>query len=84
MRGPPAKAAYAKGLPTKALEGFCAKNGIAIADVFVEADPKSKGVEYVWADVRDEGRGAAQVRGQKGLEWAGFTLGNGIDTSAKF
>ncbi|MEW5302291.1 MAG: hypothetical protein WDW36_005092 [Sanguina aurantia] len=61
MRGPPAKAAYAKGAPTKALEGFCAKNGLAVADVFVEADPKSKNVEYVWADVRDEGRGAAQV-----------------------
>lgn len=34
LRGPPAKQAFAAdGTPTKALEGFCKKNGVVVADV---------------------------------------------------
>ena len=46
--------------PTKALEGFCRKNGVEAGAVFKEADPK--GVEYVWAVVKDAGRPAVEVR----------------------
>lgn len=58
LRGPPAKAAYtADGAPTKALEGFCKKNGVTPADCSLEAD--AKGVEYVWATVPTTGQSAA-------------------------
>lgn len=60
VRGPPAKQAFgADGKPTKALEGFCRKNGVDSASVTREAD--AKGVEYVYAVVRDAGRPAAEV-----------------------
>lgn len=48
------------GTPSKALQGFCKKNGVSPADVTVEAD--EKGTEYVWAVVRETGRSAAEVR----------------------
>lgn len=58
VRGPPAKAAYAAdGTPTKALEGFCKKNGVAVDECSLEAD--AKGVEYVWATVHTTGQSAA-------------------------
>ena len=49
----------AEGAPTKALEGFCKKNRITPEDVSRQAD--AKGVEYVWATVRQPGQSAAQV-----------------------
>ena len=66
VRGPPAAAAFRDGMPTKALEGFCKKNGVAAEAVVRETD--AKGTEYVWAVVKDEGRSAAEVqRGEEGL-----------------
>lgn len=60
VRGPPAKAAFdASGAPTKALEGFCRKNGVSADAVVREAD--AKGVEYCWVEVKDAGKPAAQV-----------------------
>lgn len=50
----------ADGTPTKALEGFCRKNGVSPADTTRQAD--GKGVEYVYALVKDAGRSAAEVR----------------------
>ena len=62
MRGPPAKSAYdAAGKPTRALEGYCKKNGVALDSVTVEAD--AKGVQYVYASIKDAGRSAAEVGG---------------------
>lgn len=50
LRGPPANRAFdAEGAPTKALEGFCRKNGVDPADVIREAD--AKGTEYCVAVV---------------------------------
>lgn len=61
VRGPPAKAAFdASGAPTKALEGFCRKNGVSADAVVREADPK--GVAYCWLEVKDAGKPAAEVR----------------------
>lgn len=60
MRGPPAKQAFAAdGAPTKALEGFCKKNNVTLADITRAAD--AKGVEYVFANIKDAGRSAAEV-----------------------
>jgi glycyl-tRNA synthetase len=59
-RGPPAKAAYdGAGAPAPALLGFCRKNAVTVEDCFVEED--SKGVGYVWVEIRQEGRSAASV-----------------------
>jgi glycyl-tRNA synthetase len=61
VRGPPAKAAYdASGKPTKALEGFCRKAGVAVEAVTREAD--AKGVEYCYVEVKNAGKTAVEVR----------------------
>jgi len=60
VRGPPTKAAFSADGPTKALEGFCKKNGVSPADLTKQTD--AKGVEYVYARVKEEGRSAAEVR----------------------
>ncbi|KAG1677161.1 hypothetical protein FOA52_000967 [Chlamydomonas sp. UWO 241] len=59
VRGPPAKAAFKDGVATKALEGFCKKNGVDPATVTVE--PDEKGVEYVYAVVADAGQAAGDI-----------------------
>ncbi|KAF6257872.1 glycyl-tRNA synthetase beta subunit-domain-containing protein, partial [Scenedesmus sp. NREL 46B-D3] len=60
VRGPPAKAAFdASGAPTKALQGFCRKAGVAVEAVTLEAD--AKGVEYCYVEVKDAGKSAAAV-----------------------
>ncbi|PRW56476.1 Glycine-tRNA ligase chloroplastic mitochondrial [Chlorella sorokiniana] len=60
VRGPNAKVAYdGAGAPTPALLGFCKKNKVTVEDCFAEAD--AKGVEYVWAEVKQVGRPAAEV-----------------------
>lgn len=50
----------ADGAPSKALVGFCAKNGADPAAVETRSD--AKGVEYVWATRREPGRPAAEAR----------------------
>jgi glycyl-tRNA synthetase beta subunit len=57
----------ASGQPTKALEGFCRKAGVAVDTVTREAD--AKGVEYVWVEVKDAGKPAAEVRTLLGCCW---------------
>lgn len=47
------------GSPSKALLGFCKKNGVQADSVVTEAD--AKGTEYMWAVVQQPGRAAAQV-----------------------
>lgn len=50
----------ADGEATKALAGFCKKNGVQVEDAIREAD--AKGVEYVWAVKHLQGLPAGQVR----------------------
>ncbi|KAL3155346.1 hypothetical protein ABBQ38_010907 [Trebouxia sp. C0009 RCD-2024] len=60
LRGPPAKVAYGPdGSPSKALQGFCKKNGVPVGSVTRQAD--SKGTEYVWALVEQQGRPTSEV-----------------------
>lgn len=47
------------GAPTQALLGFCKKNNITVEDCYTEAD--QKGTEYVWSEIKQQGRPAAQV-----------------------
>eukprot|EP00793_Prasinoderma_coloniale_P004730 PRCOL_00000491-RA len=84
MRGPPVKAAFdADGNPTKAAEGFCRKNGVSPDQLVRRAD--DKGVEYVYAEVKDIGRAAGEVLAEalpgvvgglsypKTMKWEGST-----------
>ena len=48
------------GSPSKALLGFCKKNGVQADSVFVEAD--AKGTKYVWAVVKQPGEAAIEVQ----------------------
>ncbi len=55
LKGPSFKAAYDEaGKPTKALEGFCNSQGVAVTQV-------EKRDEYVWVTKKVEGRGAVDV-----------------------
>lgn len=47
------------GSPSKALQGFCKKNGVPVGSVTRQAD--SKGTEYVWALVEQQGRPTSEV-----------------------
>lgn len=47
------------GSPSKALQGFCKKNGVSVDSVTTEAD--TKGTQYVWAVVKQPGRSASEV-----------------------
>lgn len=50
--GPPARAAYRDGAPTKAAEGFARGQGVAVEDLYLVETPKG---EYVAARVFEEG-----------------------------
>ncbi|KAH7286378.1 hypothetical protein KP509_32G004800 [Ceratopteris richardii] len=59
IRGPPCKAAFDdKGLPTKALEGFCRKNGIPQDSLVTRVEGKT---EFVFATVKEQCRQAIEV-----------------------
>lgn len=51
--GPPEKAAYKDGKPTKAATGFAEKNGVRVEDLVLKDTPKGR---YVFASKRVEGR----------------------------
>ncbi|MEE2903510.1 MAG: glycine--tRNA ligase subunit beta [Myxococcota bacterium] len=53
VSGPPAKAAYRDGVPTKAAEGFARGLGLTVDDLTVKETPKG---EYVFATKQERGR----------------------------
>ncbi|MCL7046918.1 hypothetical protein MKW94_006110 [Papaver nudicaule] len=59
VRGPPVVKAYdQQGNPTKAAEGFCRKNGVAMDSLFKKTDGKT---EYVYVRVLESARLALEV-----------------------
>lgn len=59
VRGPAAQAAFGPdGAPTRAAEGFARAQGVAVEDLVVRED---NGRDFVWADLRSEGRAVADV-----------------------
>jgi len=58
VKGPPAKAAFRDGRPTRAAEGFARKQGVAVSDLQVR---KMDGGEYVVALKVEPGRPAGEV-----------------------
>ena len=62
LRGPPAKAAFKDGEPTKAILGFCKKNQVDVGDVTLKAD--QKGTEYCWVTREVPGKPAHALLGE--------------------
>lgn len=59
MRGPPVEKAFdPDGKPTKAIEGFCRKNGVSMGDLIRKTEGKT---EYVYARIKESARHAIQV-----------------------
>ncbi|MCO5555916.1 hypothetical protein L7F22_009460 [Adiantum nelumboides] len=59
IRGPPCKAAFdSDGQPTKALDGFCRKNGILKESIFIKTEGK---VEFVFATVKEQVKHVVEV-----------------------
>lgn len=59
IKGPPAKACYdANGNPTPAAEGFARKQGIEVSAFYKEIVGN---VEYVFADIHEQGKPTAEV-----------------------
>lgn len=62
LRGPPEHKAFDEcGKPTKALEGFCRKQGALDPEQDVEVLEDAKGVRYCYATVRREGKSAIEA-----------------------
>jgi glycyl-tRNA synthetase beta chain len=58
VAGPPVKAAFKEGKPTKAAEGFARGQGVSVEDLVRRETPKG---EYLYAVVHQPGRAAAEL-----------------------
>jgi glycyl-tRNA synthetase beta chain len=58
LTGPPTSAAYKDGKPTKAAEGFAAKNGVGVDKLRIEKTDKG---EYIAVDVEEGGKATGEV-----------------------
>jgi glycyl-tRNA synthetase beta chain len=66
IKGPPAKAAFKEGKPTKAAEGFARKQGINLEDI--EIRPTKKG-DFVFVVKQIPGRKTADILVELAPEW---------------
>ena len=66
IKGPPAKAAFKDGKPTKAAEGFTKKQGVEINDL--EIRPTEKG-DFVFVNKKIQGKQTAVILTELILEW---------------
>ncbi|MGB3535881.1 MAG: glycine--tRNA ligase subunit beta [Microcoleaceae cyanobacterium] len=66
IKGPPAKAAFKDGKPTKAVEGFARKQGINLEDI--EIRPTKKG-DFVFVVKQIPGRKTADILTELAPEW---------------
>ncbi len=65
-KGPPAKAAFKAGKPTKAAEGFAASRGVSVADLEIRDTDKG---EFVFVQQTIPGRATAELLQEKVPEW---------------
>ncbi|CAM8941806.1 unnamed protein product [Rhodiola kirilowii] len=67
VRGPPTSKAYdSQGRPTKAVEGFCRRYGLAMESLYAKVDGKT---EYVYALVMESSRLALEVMFSRPIRW---------------
>lgn len=66
IKGPPAKAAFKDGQPTKAAEGFARKQGIAVTDLQIRDTPKG---EFVFVRKQIDGRAITEILQELCPQW---------------
>ncbi len=66
IKGPPAKAAFKDGQPTKAAEGFARKQGIAVSDLEIRDTPKG---EFVFANKQIAGQKTSEILQKLCPQW---------------
>jgi len=66
IKGPPSKAAFKDGKPTKAAEGFARKQGVAVTDLELRDTPKG---EFVFIQKQIPGRAITELLPTLCLQW---------------
>ncbi|MGK7925924.1 MAG: glycine--tRNA ligase subunit beta [Spirulina sp.] len=72
IKGPPAKVAFKKGKPTKALEGFARKQGIELEAIELRETPKG---EFVFVQKQIVGRDSKEILTELIPQWIGSLEG---------
>ena len=66
IKGPPAKAAFKDGQPTKAAEGFARKQGVKVTDLELRDTPKG---EFVFIQKQIQGKAATEILFTLCIQW---------------
>ena len=66
IKGPPVKAAYKDGQPTKAAEGFVRKQGVSLDDIEIRDTPKG---EFLFIQKKIQGRRTTEILQQLCPQW---------------
>ncbi len=66
IKGPPAKAAFKDGQPTKAAVGFARKQGVAVADLELRDTPKG---EFVFIQKQLQGQATTEILPALCIQW---------------
>ena len=72
-KGPPAKAAFKDGKPTKAATGFAASRGVSVEDLEIRDTDKG---EFIFVQQKIPGRPTAEILQEKILPWITGLDGN--------
>ncbi len=72
-KGPPAKAAFKDGKPTKAATGFAASRGVSVEDLEIRDTGKG---EFIFVQQKIPGRPTADILQAKVLDWITSLEGN--------
>ena len=66
VKGPPVRAAFKDGQPTKAAEGFARKQGVKIEDLEIRDTPKG---EFVFIQKQIKGRSTTEILPELCIQW---------------
>ncbi|MCC0179011.1 glycine--tRNA ligase subunit beta [Waterburya agarophytonicola K14] len=66
VKGPPVRAAYKDGQPTKAAEGFVRKQGVSLDDIEIRDTPKG---EFLFIQKKIKGRSTTEILQELCLQW---------------
>ena len=66
IKGPPVKAAFKDGQPTKAAEGFARKQGVTVEELEIRDTPKG---EFVFVEKTIKGRSAVEILQELSPQW---------------
>ena len=66
VKGPPVRAAFKDGQPTKAAEGFVRKQGVSLEDIEIRDTPKG---EFVFIQKQIKGRQTTEILQELCLQW---------------